>query len=156
MNFRSILSLVVLIVFCFAYTTQDLQAPAANEIAPTKSVGEVRTHAVSQSDLHQAVMASQQQANEARRVVREFLARPAVKAQVQRLGLIPDKVAAQSAMLGDNALMRLEQQIMNADMQNETAGLSKTAIILIVVAGIVGTILLIWLLVEASEDIYYY
>jgi hypothetical protein len=43
---------------------------------------------------------------------------------------------------------------MTADLQSAPAGLSTGAILAIVFAGIGASILLIWLLIEAEEDIY--
>lgn len=147
MNLRSILSIITMIAFFLLCSTQDLQAAAAADQAQM-----ARTHAVSQSDLHQAVQASQQQANAALKSVQDFLARPEVKAQIQRVGIAPDKLTAQVAMLSNSDLLRLQKQIMGADLQRETAGLSGAAIALIVIGGVAALVLLLYVLYKASED----
>lgn len=144
MNMKRCLSVFVLLAVFFTYTTLDLQAAALQTpVAP---------HAVSSQDLHQAVQTSALQTNANRKTVQEFLARPGVVAQIQRVGMTPEQVSSRVAMLNDSELLRLNQQIMAMDLQKETAGLSSGAIVAIVLAGVAGLALIIWLEVRAIDD----
>jgi hypothetical protein len=152
MKVRGILSIITVIAVFFMYSTQDLRAAAANNQAQT-----ARTHAVSHSDLHQAVQASQQQANQARKSVQDFLARSEVRTQIQRLGIAPEKLMTQVAMLSDSDILHLQKQVMSADLQKQTSGLGAAAIVLIVIGGVAAMVLILYILYRASdENIYYY
>jgi len=153
MKVRAVLSLITLTAVLIMYSTQDLRAAGA---AASESAN--RVHAVSSAGLHEAVLVSQQQADEARKTLQSFLARPDVRTQIQRFGLSPEKVENRLAMLSDADLLRLQNQIMSADMQKGTAGLSGAAIALIVIAAVGGVILLLVLLYYLADDesIYYY
>jgi len=133
---RTWMSMLTLIVFVAAAFTQDLRAADA--------VGQIRAdvHLVSGPDLHKSVQAAESGAREVRAGMRAFLARTEVSSQIRRMGLNPDRVAAQLAALSDAEVLRLHQQTMNAELQGEAAGLSKGAIWAIVLAGIAATILL--------------
>jgi hypothetical protein len=123
---KRILSVFVLMAVFFVYTTYDLQAAAIE--TPTLS------HAVSTQELHQAVQASDQKANEARKAVQDFLTRSDVVAQISRVGLNPGEVAARVQMLNDADVMFLQQQIMKEDLQSATAaGLTKGGKIMTVI-----------------------
>jgi len=130
------LSLLTLIVFLAAAFTQDLRAADA--------VRQVRTdlHLVSGPELHKTVQAAESRAREARAGMRALLDRTEVSSQIRRMGLNPDRLAAQLAALSDAEVLRLHQQTMNAELQGEAAGLSKGAIWAIVLAGIAATILI--------------
>ena len=152
MKVRGILSVVTVISVLFMSSFQDLcAADAMNQVQAA------RTHAISSAALHQTVQLSHQQASEARKSVQAFLSRDEVRTQIQRLGLAPEKLMTQVSMLSDNDLARLQKQIMSVDLQKETAGLSGAAIALIVIAGVAGLAILIWLAArEADEHGYYY
>jgi TRAP-type uncharacterized transport system fused permease subunit len=111
---KRILSVFLLLTVFFVYATYDLQAAAIQ--TPTIS------HVVTSQELHQAVQDSNQKANEARRAVQDFLNRPEVQTQLQRVGIGSEKVMASVAMLRDAEVLVLQQQIMKADLQNATAG----------------------------------
>jgi hypothetical protein len=130
------LSMLTLIVFVGTAFTHDLRAADAGGQSQT----EVRL--VSGLDLHKSVQAAESRAREARAGMRAFLARTEVSSQIRRMGLSPDRLAAQLATLSDAEILRLHQQTMNAKLQGEAAGLSKGAIWAIVLAGIAATILI--------------
>jgi hypothetical protein len=93
----------------------------------------------------------------ARELVNQLMARPDVQKQLRRVGVAPAQMAASVARLSDEEVLRLQQQVMAAELQGAPAGLSTGAIIAIVCAGVGGLILLTWLLIESTEDdLYYY
>jgi hypothetical protein len=115
MNSRRAPAVFVIAAFLFATVAQDLVAagPANAPGAP---------HVVMQAELHQELLGFQNQTNEARRCIQDFIARPEVAAQIRHVGLDTDKVAARVAMLSESELLLLQQQIMREDLQQETAG----------------------------------
>ncbi len=149
MNVRSFLACITVFAVFFMYSTQDLQAADQAQAS--------RVHAVSQADLHQAVQVSHTQASDARKAVHDFLARPEVTTQIQRFGVTPERLMTRVSMLSDSDVLQLEKQIMNADLQKETAGLSGAAIALIVIGGVAAMVLILYLAYRASDEtIYYY
>jgi hypothetical protein len=123
---KRILSVFVLLAIFFAYTTYDLQAAAIQ--TPTVS------HAISSQELHQAVQASDQKANEARKAVRDFLTRPDLAAQISSVGLRPGEIAARIQMLNDAEVLLIQQQIMKENLQAETAaGLTRAGKVMTIV-----------------------
>lgn len=115
---KRILSIFVLSAVFFVYTTYDLQAAVIE--TPTVS------HAISTQELHQAVQASDQKANEARKVIQDFLTRSDIAAQISSVGLNPGEIATRVQMLNDAEILLIQQQIMKEDLQTATAaGLTK-------------------------------
>jgi hypothetical protein len=151
MKMRAAVSLVTMVAFFFLVSTQDLRAAEALK---------TQVHSISQADLHGAVLASQKRANEARKSVQELMARSDVKTQIQRMGFSTEKVSTRVASLSDAEIVKLHSQLMKADLQNGTAGLSGAAIALIIIAAVAGTILLLallyWLAEEELDDDDYY
>jgi hypothetical protein len=114
-------------------------------------------HSASSAQLHQAVQASHAKVAASRKGMDDLLARADVQSQLRLLGLTPEKVRAQVSQLGDTEIVRLHQQVMSAELQQAEHGLSAGAIVAIVIAGVVGLILLAWLLYHYSDEtIYYY
>jgi hypothetical protein len=144
MNTRRCLSVFVLLAVFFAYTTMDLQAAALQ--APNTP------HAVSSQDLHRAVQASDVQATANRKAVQDFFARPGVAAQIQHLGVAPDRISSSVAMLSDSEVLHLNQQLMAIDLQKETAGLSKGAIVAIVLGGVAVLAIICYLAYRDAEN----
>ena len=151
MKMRAVLSVITVFAVLFMVSSQDLCAAEAENQARAAGM-----HAISTSALHQTVQTSQRQAAEARKSVQAYLSRDDVRSQIQRLGLAPEKLMAQVSMLGDDDLARLQKQIMGADMQKETAGLSGAAIALIVIGGVALLAILIWIAARAAEEGGYY
>jgi hypothetical protein len=143
-NIKRCLSVLVLIAVFFTYTTMDLRA-AALQTPDTP-------HAVSSQDLHKAVQASDLQATANRKAVQNFFARPEVSAQIQRVGIAPDRISSSVALLSDSEVLRLNQQIMAMDLQKETTGLGAGAIVAIVLGGVALLILICYLLYRDAED----
>jgi hypothetical protein len=132
---RGLAALVLVSVF-FAYSTIDLQA--------------ADKHVVSQEQLHQAVLYSDHQISLERKAVQDFIDRPEVQAQFKAMRLSPEKLKA--AMLSDKEIQTIHQQIMTWDAQKNTAGLSKGAIVAIVLGGVAILALVIYLAVRAVDE----
>jgi hypothetical protein len=149
MKVRSLLAAVTVFAVFFMYSTTDLVAAEQAQAS--------RAHAVSRADLHQAVQDSHTQASNARKAVHDFLTRPEVTTQIQRFGVAPERLMTQVTMLSDSDVLQLQKQIMNTDLQKETAGLSGAAIALIVIGGVAAMVLILYLAYRASDEtIYYY
>jgi hypothetical protein len=149
MAIRRVAAVVTLISFVLVFPARDVCA------ATTDAQGPV--HSVSRTALHQSVQSSHARVAEARALVSQFMARPDVQKQLKRVGVPPAQMAARVAALGDDEIVRLQQHVMAADLQNAPSGLGTGAILAIVFAGVGGMILLTWLLLEeAEEDGYYY
>lgn len=151
MTVRGFVSIVALAALIFATSVQDLRAAGPMGQAGTVPSKMAAFHATTTAELHQAAHASYKQGREARKSVEEFLARPEVRNQIQHLGIAPERLTSQIAKLSEADILRLSDQMMAADMQKAPAGLSTTAIVLIIVAAAVGTGILIWLL--SDEDV---
>jgi len=146
MAVRRMAAILTLISFVFVFPARDVCAATADGRGPV--------HSVSRTTLHQSVQSSHARVMEARALVGQFMARPDVQKQLKRAGIAPAKMAATVAALSDEEIVRLQKHVMTADLQSAPAGLSTGAILAIVFAGIGASILLIWLLIEAEEDIY--
>jgi hypothetical protein len=141
---KRVIAVVTLILFVFTFSAQN--------VAWASDV-----HSATAAQLHQAVQASHARVAEARQAMDNLLARPAVQDQFRHIGVAPDKVRARVAMLSDSEILRLHQQVMTPGMQQASGGLSQVAIIVIVAVAVGASILLLALLVWASNNtIYYY
>jgi hypothetical protein len=149
MTIRRVAAIVTLISFVLVFPARDVCAATADGKAPV--------HSVSRTALHQSVQSSHARVAGARELVNQLMARPDVQKQLRRVGVAPAQMAASVARLSDEEVLRLQQQVMAAELQGAPAGLSTGAIIAIVCAGVGGLILLTWLLIESTEDdLYYY
>jgi glucose-6-phosphate isomerase len=146
MTIRRVAAMVTLISFVMVFPARDVCAATTDGQGPG--------HSVSRTALHQSVQSSHVRVTEARALVNQFMARPDVQKQLRRAGIAPARMAATVAALSDEEIVRLQQHVMTADLQGAPAGLSTGAILAIVFAGIGGSILLLWLLIEAEEDLY--
>lgn len=152
---KRIVAMVTLVCFMMVFTVPSVRAAVPEGQDHGRSVATAVTHTVTPAQLHQAVRVSHEQAVAARDSVAGFLARPDVRTQLRRVGLAPERVASRVAALNDEEILRLQHQIMAADLQNSPAGLSTGAIIAIVAVSVGGALLLLWILVH-EEDLYYY
>jgi len=139
MRIRVVFTVVTAIAFLLAVSTQDLRAAAAAEPAATAEL-----HVVGTAELHDAVVASSAEAAAARQSVRDFLARPEVQSQIERMGFEPSDLQSRVAQLSDSEILRLQSQMMSAEQQMRTAGLPIWGWIIIafVIAILVAAILI--------------
>jgi len=142
MRFRQAVAMVTVVSFMFAFAVPVLCA--------------ADRHSVTSAQLHQAVQASHAKVAASRKGMNDLLVRADVQSQLRRLGLAPEKVRAQVSMLSDTEIVRLHQQVMSAELQQAPNGLSKGAIVAIVIAGVAGVILLTVLLYYLADEAYYY
>lgn len=144
MKMRSCLSLLMMLLLFFATTTQGLQAAdtvaAAEERPGTNRI----PHAVSGAELHQLIQDSQKQVFESRKRIQSFLARPDIKAEIRHAGGNAETMNLGVALLSDEEILNLNQQVMSLDLQKETSGGAGKVII-----GIILLALSIYLLVAA-------
>ena len=141
MRLRVIYAIVTGIALLLAISTQDLRAATAANIG-----SEGRIHVVAKSELHDAVLASAAEAENARQCVRDFLARSEVRTQIERMGFGPAVVSSRVALLSDSELLRLQSQVMSSDQQIRTAGMPGWAIVIITV----GVVLIVLAIIAAN------
>lgn len=144
MTVRRVAATVTLISFTLVFPARDVCAASTDGRGPV--------HSVSRTALHQSVQSSHARAADARALVSQFMARPDVQKQLKRVGVTPAHMAARVAALSDDEVVRLQQQVMASEMQSTPAGLGTGAILAIVFAGIGGSILLLWLMMEEADD----
>ena len=138
MSARVLLATLTAIAFLFAVSTQDLRAAAATGPGTREWL-----HVVAKGELHDAVSASSAETAAARKTVQDFLARPEVRNQIERMGFDPAVVASRVALLSDSDLLRLNGQVMEADQQMRTAGIPTWAIVLIIVGVVLGVLMIL-------------
>ena len=152
---RRVVARVTLVCFVVMLSGQSVRAAVAEDRVPADTSTAANAHSVTRTELHVAVQTFHGQTVAARKSVNDFLARPDVRTQIRRVGLAPDRVMSRVAMLSDEEILRLQQQVMTADLQKTPAGLSSGAIIAIVAVAVGGSLLLLWLLVQEAESAYY-
>jgi hypothetical protein len=133
-----------MMMFIFATTTQGLNAADSVAVAQDKLAANHRSHTVSRTELHQLIQDSQKQVFESRKRIQNFLARPDIKAEMQHAGGNLKKISLEVALLSDEEILSLNQQMMSLDLQKETSGGAGKVII-----GIILLALSIYLLVAA-------
>jgi len=144
MEKRSCLSLLTMMILFFATSTQALQA-ADSVAAPQGQIcANHLLHTVSGTELHQLAQDSEKQVLESRKQIQNFLARPDIRAEIGHLGGNVEKISFEVALLSDEEILSLNQQIMSLDLQKETSGGAGKVII-----GIILLALSIYLLVVA-------
>jgi hypothetical protein len=117
MRIRVVFTVITGIAFLLAVSTQDLRAAAAADPG-----SEGKLHVVGTAELHDAVVASSTESAAARQSVRDFLARPEVQSQIERMGFEPSDLQSRVALLSDSEILRLQSQMMSAEQQMQTAG----------------------------------
>jgi hypothetical protein len=120
MKIGNCLSLAIMVALFCVTTTQDLRATGAAAADQGKSGTNIPFHAISAAELHQSIQNSRNDAMESQKRIQDFLTRPEIKAEFQRLGSSPEKVKSQLALLSDAELLDLNRQLMSLDLQNET------------------------------------
>jgi hypothetical protein len=144
MKKQSCLSLLTMIVLFFATTTQGLQAADSVAAAQDKLVANDLPHTVSRTVLHQLIQNSQKQVFESRKRIQSFFARPDINAAIQHAGGNLEKINFEVALLSDEEILSLNQQMMGLDLQKETAGGAGKVIV-----GIILLAISMYLLVKA-------
>jgi hypothetical protein len=144
MKKRSCLALLTMMTLLFATTTQGLQAADSVAAAQDKPGANHLSHAVTGTELHQIIQASQKQAFESRERIQNFLARPDIKAEIRHAGSNLEEINSKVALLSDEEILSLNQQMMSLELQKKTSGGAGKMII-----GIILLALSIYLLVEA-------
>ena len=155
MRLKGVVAVVTIGSFLFASSAPAFAADQSRQV-PSKPAS---THSVTTAELHRAVQISHEQAAAVRDSLQAFLARPDVKSQMSRIGIGSEKVAAQVARLSDAELGGVQQQLMAADLQLTPAGISRGAIVAIVVGAVllfVGVILFINLVLLKDTGYYVY
>jgi hypothetical protein len=122
MKKRSCFSLLIMMTLFFATTTQNVGAAESVPSDETKAERSNPLHVISSTELHQSIQNFQKQAFESRKSVQDFLNRPEVIAEIQKMGGSPENYKAQAALLSDNELINLNRQMMSWEIQEETAG----------------------------------
>jgi integral membrane sensor domain MASE1 len=116
-----------------------------------------QAHGVTSAQLHKAVLTSSEQVAAARTNITGLLERGDVQKDLHRLGVSPQRLQAQVGLLTDADVLKLQGQMMNAQLQNARSGLSSGAIVAIVLGGIAGSVMILWLELRAiDDDTYYY
>jgi hypothetical protein len=144
MKKRSCLSLLTMMMLFFTTTTQGLQAADSVAAAQDKLGANHFSHTVSGTELHQLIQNSQKQLLESRERIQSFLARPDIKAAIRHAGGNVEKINLKVALLSDEEILGLNQQMMSLDLQRGTSGGAAKVII-----GIILLALSIYFLVEA-------
>ena len=121
MKRQSCISLLTMIVFLLATSTQGLQAADLTAITQAQLGTANPLHTLSAAELHQSIQNSQKQVTAAKKSIQDFLASPAVTSTIQSIGSNPERVKSQVALLSDHELINLNQQIMQLNLQNEAA-----------------------------------
>ena len=118
---RSYIALLAMILM-FASTTQGLKASDSAADDQGNRCEHHPAHAVPATELHKLIQDSQKQVSESRKNVQEFLTRPDIKAEINHAGGNPEKVKFQVSLLSDEEVINLNRQVMDLDLQKETAG----------------------------------
>jgi hypothetical protein len=139
MRMRVLFSAVTSIAFLFTVTTQDLRAAEVGIPASSD-----KFHTADSTDLHAAVQASSDEVAAARKSVQNFLARSEVQDRIEQMRLDPAMIGSRVSQLSDSEILRLQAQVMAADEQIRTAGISNGIIALIVIGVIVVVVLIIF------------
>jgi hypothetical protein len=120
-KYQSHLSLLTMLLL-FAATTQGLRASGSVADHQGNRGENNSPHAVPATELHKTIQDFQKQVLESRNNIQEVLTRPDIKNEINHAGGNPGKVAFQVSLLSDEEVINLSRQIMDLDLQKETAG----------------------------------
>jgi hypothetical protein len=122
MRKSSCMSLLAMSVLAMVMATQVFggDVPKSSDVVASDAYSE--PHVIGNVELHKYLQNSQREAMESRQQIMNMLDRQGMKAEIQKAGSSLSKIKTQLALLSDEEALLLNKQLMNLDLQGETAG----------------------------------